>query len=136
MSSSRKVGLKGFSNFLAGVPGTLMALFKGVFGVMGTAAASLSDDPLPMYPNPTSAGWACAASDLSLSSANGPLPSIGEWIVVASANRGVLGCLREAVDEDPAEEEREGPSFRAGGLLPSEAFIVLFCGGSVWMRRC
>lgn len=35
-SSSLKVGLRGFVNPLPGVPGTLMALFKGDFGVIGT----------------------------------------------------------------------------------------------------
>ena len=35
ISSSLNVGLKGFSILLPGVPGTLMALFRGDFGVIG-----------------------------------------------------------------------------------------------------
>lgn len=38
--SSRNVGLRGLVNCLAGVPGTLMALLRGLFGVIGTVADS------------------------------------------------------------------------------------------------
>jgi hypothetical protein len=40
ISSCANVGLIGLSNFLAGVPGILMALLRGDLGVMGTATDS------------------------------------------------------------------------------------------------
>lgn len=55
ISSSLNVGLNGFSNFLPGVPGTFMALFRGDFGVIGMFTDSTFESPL-IYPNPTSAG--------------------------------------------------------------------------------
>jgi hypothetical protein len=46
ISSSLKVGLSGFSIFLAGVPGTLIALLRGDFGVMGMLTDSRLESPL------------------------------------------------------------------------------------------
>jgi len=113
---------------------------------MGMATDSLF--PAPIYPNPTSPGWALDISDVS---ENGFLcGSIGEWTVVASANRGVLGGFAsdddvefESVEEtEPADMVRAGVRFRAVGRFFSSRpmvgdngveyaasrFLCCFCG--------
>lgn len=71
-----------------------------------------------MYPNPISPGCDGAAMFLF------PLPagSIGEWMLVASANRGVLGALAndDADDVDESEDvDRIGVRFKAVGRFLS-----------------
>lgn len=117
-SSSLNVGLKGFVRPRPGVPGTFMALFNGDFGAMATDSLFA---PFPMYPNPTSPGW---AFEVSVFSENGSLcGSMGEWTVVASAKRGVLGGLandddvdvESEVETELADMVRTGVRFRASG---------------------
>jgi hypothetical protein len=111
-----------------------MALFNGDFGAMAT------DSLFPMYPNPTSAGWACEVSVLS---ENGSLRgSMGEWTAVASAKRGVLGGLandddvdvESVVETELADMVRIGVRFRAIGrffssrpMVGNEAFCCFCC---------
>lgn len=109
--SSLKVGLSGLRP-RPGVPGTRMALFSGDLGLIGMVADSRL---LLMYPNPMSAG--CEAGNTFCS----PRGSMGEWILVASANRGVLGGLPsdDVVDVESDEDFRTGSNFRAAGRLLS-----------------
>lgn len=106
-----------------------MALFKGDLGVIGMATDSLLA-PFPMYPKPTSPGWAWANSVFS---ENGSfLGSMGEWTAVASANRGVLSGLASdedvddefAVDIELADMVRMGVRFRANGRFFSSRPMV------------
>jgi hypothetical protein len=48
--------------------------------------------------------------------------------VVASANRGVLGCFRdESVDDESVDDDREGDRLRAAGRLLSSWGDMLIC---------
>jgi hypothetical protein len=115
-----------------------MALFNGDFGAMAT------DSLFPMYPNPTSAGWACEVSVLS---ENGSLRgSMGEWTAVASAKRGVLGGLANDADVDVesrvetelADMVRTGVRFRAAGRFFSSKPMAgdSNVGDAAFLCRC
>lgn len=82
-----------------------MALLSGDLGLIGTAADSLL---LLMYPNPISPG--CDWGTTFLSPNPLPVDSTGEWMLVASANRGVLGGLPiDDVEEDESvDDDRTG----------------------------
>lgn len=115
--SSLNVGLSGF-RARPGVPGTFKALLS--LGLMGTAVESWS---LLIYPKPISPG--CDGADIFLSPS--PAGSIGEWMLVASANRGVLGALpSDDVDDDESEDvDRMGVKFKAAGrFLSSVGFMA------------
>lgn len=109
--SSLNVGLSGF-NPLPGVPGTRKALFSGDLGLIGMVADSRL---LLIYPNPISAG--CDSGNTFCS----PRGSIGECMLVASANRGVLGGLPsdDVVEVESDEDFRTGSRLRAAGRLLS-----------------
>lgn len=109
--SSLNVGLSGF-NPRPGVPGIRIALFRGDLGLIGMVADSRL---LLMYPNPISAG--CDSGNTFCS----PRGSTGEWILVASANRGVLGGLPndDVVDVESEEVFLTGSRLRAAGRLLS-----------------
>jgi hypothetical protein len=68
---------------------------------MGTSTCS---SLLEMYPNPISEGCACAMKEFVLTcrggSAKGDTLSMGEWTEVASAKRGVRGCLSEESEDE------------------------------------
>jgi len=96
---------------------------------MGMATDSLFA-PAPMYPNPTSPGWAWLICDFS---EKGSLwGSTGEWTAVASANRGVLGGfpndddvdVESVVETELADMVRMGARFRAVGRLFSSRPMV------------
>lgn len=110
--SSLNVGLSGF-NPLPGVPGTRIALFSGDLGLIGMVADSRL--LLLMYPNPISAG--CDSGNTFCS----PRGSTGEWMLVASANRGVLGGLPsdDVVEVESDEAFRTGSRLRAAGRFLS-----------------
>lgn len=89
-----------------------MALFSGDLGLIGMVADSRL---LLMYPNPISAG--CDSGNTFCS----PRGSTGEWMLVASANLGVLGGLPndDVVDVESDEVFRTGSRFKAAGRLLS-----------------
>lgn len=89
-----------------------MALFNGDLGLIGTVADSRL---LLMYPNPMSPGCDSGSTFWS------PLASTGEWMLVASAKRGVLGGLpSDDVDEEESvDADRTGVRLRAAGRFLS-----------------
>lgn len=129
--SSLKVGLSGLRP-RPGVPGTLNALFNGELGLSGM----VTDSRLLLllrYPNPMSPG--CDSGNASVF----PRGSMGEWMLVASANRGVLGPFPsdDVVDVESEDAFRTGSRSRAGGRLLSSvrpiATWVCFVR-AVWRR--
>jgi hypothetical protein len=118
--SSLKVGLRGLRP-RPGVPGAFMALLSGDLGLMGTAADSLL---LLIYPNPISPG--CDWGTTFLSPKPFPVDSTGEWMLVASANRGVLGGLPidDVEEEESVDDDRTGWRLRAAGRFLS-SFIAI-----------
>jgi hypothetical protein len=98
-----------------------MALLSGDLGLIGTAADSLL---LLMYPKPMSPG--CDWGTTFLSPNPSPVDSTGEWMLVASANRGVLGGLPmdDVEEEESVDDDRTGWRLRAAGRFLS-SFIAI-----------